>query len=205
MQKFKDRLWIAATNLFWALVFGLFGLKSYHQLFIDPSHRIINAMLMMQGALLAVTFLVRRSTKNTSGNLVEILMSFLATFSFMLFEVVKTNRVGLVGLVIQAAGLSLTIYGTLSLSRSFGIIPANRGVRTTGLYRLVRHPIYFSYVIFYTGFILNNYSLHNTLVVALFALAQTYRIFAEERLLSQDPEYVTYKTKVRWRLIPFIW
>jgi len=30
------------------------------------------------------------------------------------------------------------------------------------------------------------------------------RLFSEEKYLSQDPAYVEYKKKVRWRMIPGI-
>ena len=44
------------------------------------------------------------------------------------------------------------IAGKLSLGRSFGLMPANRGIVSTGLYRVVRHPIYLGYLITHVGF-----------------------------------------------------
>ena len=41
---------------------------------------------------------------------------------------------------VSAIGLLVVIAGKMSLGRSFGLMPANRGVVSTGLYRLVRHP-----------------------------------------------------------------
>ena len=46
----------------------------------------------------------------------------------------------------QLTGL-LVEDGKLSLGRSFGLMPANRGVVSTGMYRLVRHPIYLGYLV----------------------------------------------------------
>jgi len=42
----------------------------------------------------------------------------------------------------------------------------------------------------------------NMVIYAIGWWAQILRILAEERLLSQDPEYAAYMTTVRWRLIP---
>ena len=43
---------------------------------------------------------------------------------------------------LQLAGLSIALWGLLTLGRSFGIAPADRGLVKTGPYRLLRHPIY---------------------------------------------------------------
>src|ERR1700682_5194874 len=50
------------------------------------------------------------------------------------------------GLLITA-GVLLQIYAKLTLRRSFGIIAANRGVMTSGPYRVVRHPMYAAYLL----------------------------------------------------------
>src|SRR5437899_9023283 len=46
----------------------------------------------------------------------------------------------------SAAGLIVVIAAKLTLGRSFGIAPANRGVVARGPYNIVRHPIYTGYV-----------------------------------------------------------
>ena len=66
--------------------------------------------------------------------------------------------------LLSAAGLSVVIGGKLSLGRSFGLMPANRGIVSTGLYRLVRHPIYMGYLITHVGFLLANATIGNALV-----------------------------------------
>jgi protein-S-isoprenylcysteine O-methyltransferase Ste14 len=40
-------------------------------------------------------------------------------------------------------------------------MPANRGVVSSGLYRLVRHPIYMGYLITHAGFLLANPTVWN--------------------------------------------
>ena len=59
-------------------------------------------------------------------------------------------------MLISAVGLIVVIVGKMSLGRSFGLMPANRGIVSTGLYRVVRHPIYLGYLITHVGFVAAN-------------------------------------------------
>src|SRR2546430_13476301 len=61
-----------------------------------------------------------------------------------------------VTVLVSAVGLLIVIIGKLSLGRSFGLTPANRGVVSTGIYQFVRHPIYLGYLITHIGFVLAN-------------------------------------------------
>ena len=45
----------------------------------------------------------------------------------------------------------MVVVGKISLGRSFGLIPANRGIVSTGLYRLARDSIYLGYLITHVG------------------------------------------------------
>jgi protein-S-isoprenylcysteine O-methyltransferase Ste14 len=92
-----------------------------------------------------------------------------------------------------------------SLGRSFGLLAANRGVRTEGAYRIVRHPAYASYFVVQFGFVLENFSPWNVAIFAVVVLAQLMRIAQEEQFLSQDAEYQRYQEQVRYRLVPGIY
>ncbi|MBA1155894.1 methyltransferase family protein [Microvirga mediterraneensis] len=99
-------------------------------------------------------------------------------------------------------GIIINIWAKLSLRRSFGIVAANRGVKTNGPYNFVRHPMYFGYVVTQIGFLLANPTIHNIVCYLSASTFQVLRILAEERTLSQDQEYKIYTVKVRNRLIP---
>jgi protein-S-isoprenylcysteine O-methyltransferase Ste14 len=44
--------------------------------------------------------------------------------------------------VLVLVSVAIMIYARLSLGRSIGYVPADRGIVTSGPYRFVRHPIY---------------------------------------------------------------
>ena len=104
----------------------------------------------------------------------------------------------------QIIGTVLATIAVASLGRSFGIVAANRGVRTTGFYRFVRHPLYGSYMVSYFGFLLGNLSLWNVALIVITILCQYARAVAEERILLQDPAYQAYASQVRYRFIPYV-
>jgi protein-S-isoprenylcysteine O-methyltransferase Ste14 len=106
-------------------------------------------------------------------------------------------------LVTLAAGLSLV--SLLTMGRLFGVRPALRGLVTSGPYRLVRHPIYLSYVIADIGYNLQEWNFVTLLLVLVGWMSLVYRIYAEERLLSQHSEWPTYVAWVRYRLLPGLW
>jgi protein-S-isoprenylcysteine O-methyltransferase Ste14 len=110
-----------------------------------------------------------------------------------------------IGASVQGMGNVLALIGILQLGCSFGIVAANRGIETGGLYRYVRHPIYAAYLLAFGGFVLAHPSRSNTLVLLVWAIIQVARINAEERLLDQDPTYCAYRRTIRYRLIPGLW
>jgi protein-S-isoprenylcysteine O-methyltransferase Ste14 len=110
-----------------------------------------------------------------------------------------------VGLALQLIGGILALAATLSLGRSFGIVAANRGIRVAGLYHVVRHPIYATYLLIFSGFILAHPSPVNAAVLVIWTVVQACRALAEERVLAEDSAYRDYQTRVRYRLLPGIW
>ena len=106
-------------------------------------------------------------------------------------------------LVMLAAGLSLV--SLLAIGRLFGVRPALRGLVTRGPYRFVRHPMYLSYVIADIGYNLQEWNFVTLLLVLAGWASLVYRIQAEERILSQHPNWTAFVTSVRYRLVPGVW
>ena len=91
------------------------------------------------------------------------------------------------------------------LSRTIGV-QEGQTVVSTGLYGVVRHPMY---AVTLTLFLSMPLVLGSTLAFAVF-LAYPFiiakRIRNEEAVLARElPGYTEYMQKVKWRLIPFIW
>jgi protein-S-isoprenylcysteine O-methyltransferase Ste14 len=107
-----------------------------------------------------------------------------------------------VTVLLSGVGLSVVIGGKLSLGRSFGLMPANRGIVSTGLYRVVRHPIYLGYLITHVGFAAANPTIWNAVILIAADLALMWRAVCEEQTLGQDPAYQVYLQSVRWRVLP---
>ena len=83
---------------------------------------------------------------------------------------------------LMMAGLCVNISAKLFLNRSFGVVAANRGIKRGGPYRLVRHPMYFGYILTQVGFVLASFKLTT---LALYLVAWTFqilRIREEEKL-----------------------
>jgi protein-S-isoprenylcysteine O-methyltransferase Ste14 len=109
------------------------------------------------------------------------------------------------GASVMLAGILFSIAAKMFLRRSFGIVAANRGVEIGGPYRLVRHPMYFGYLLTHIGFLSMSFSLWNLIVYIACWFAMLLRIAVEEGVLRQDPQYLDYCGRVRSRLLPGIW
>jgi protein-S-isoprenylcysteine O-methyltransferase Ste14 len=121
----------------------------------------------------------------------------------MLFRPAAWGVLPAAGMLILV-GAALQIVGLLSLNRSFAIVAAKRDIKTSGMYRLVRHPIYASYFLVFAGYVLQNTSIANLLIYMLLLVLLLIRIVREERHLALDPAYREYMQAVRYRLIPFV-
>ena len=109
------------------------------------------------------------------------------------------------GLVLTTFAAVLSIVCLVTLGKRFGVRPALRGLATDGPYRLVRHPLYLSYVIAAIGFNLQVWNLATILLVLLGWAAMVYRIVSEERVLARDASWPTYVRLVPYRLVPGFW
>ena len=107
-----------------------------------------------------------------------------------------------VAFAISGAGLAVVIAGKISLGRSFGLLPANRGVVCSGIYRLIRHPIYLGYFLTHGAFLFANATSWNILALVTADIALVARAHLEERTLMTDVKYQDYARSVPWRLIP---
>ena len=76
----------------------------------------------------------------------------------------------------------------------------------TGLYGIIRHPMYAATLLLFLSMPLILGSLLSLLVMLVYPFIIARRIQNEEQVLLRElPGYREYRKKVRWRLIPFLW
>ena len=91
------------------------------------------------------------------------------------------------------------------LSRTIEV-QENQKVIDTGLYGIVRHPMYSTTLLLFLSIPLVLGSLYALAVFLLYPFIIAKRIKNEEKLLETELKgYSEYKQKVKYRLIPFIW
>jgi protein-S-isoprenylcysteine O-methyltransferase Ste14 len=185
-------------------LFTLFALSAF--ITWRQTGQIQMLLLAVQEALLIGMVITRRRTRDVSRSWQDMLIALIGTAAPLFQRAGGWTLPALeqIGFGIQILGLGLAIFATTSLGRSFGILAANRGVKTNGLYQLVRHPLYGSYLFSYLGFLLGNISLLNLGAVLFAFICQYLRTRAEEQVLLRDPTYQDYVRRVRYRFIPFI-
>lgn len=126
-----------------------------------------------------------RYSWSTVPTIVKVIASILFLFSYLLYaEVMREN-----------SHLSRTIK-----------VEENQKVIDTGLYGLVRHPMYLASILMFLMIPIILDSWYSFICFAFYPAAIVVRICNEEKVLTEQlPGYVQYKQKVKYRLLPFIW
>jgi protein-S-isoprenylcysteine O-methyltransferase Ste14/uncharacterized membrane protein (UPF0127 family) len=196
------RLGPLALNVLLAAFYALFA-AAHLRLLRETGAWATVLPILLHEALLVVLFLVRRPSRARSERPRDWLLGVAGTFLPLLMRGRGApGPLAWLGQPLQVAGLVLGVAAVASLGRSIGIVAANRGVRTAGLYRFVRHPIYGAYVLAYVGYLLSYPRPGNALLVAVTLAVTVARALAEERLLGTDPAYRAYCGRTRWRFVP---
>ena len=116
-------------------------------------------------------------------------------------------------MVIIASALFLAAYALYAevmrenayLSRTIKVEEEQKVV-DTGLYGIVRHPMYMATVLLFLMIPLILGSWYSLIVFAFYPVIIMVRLKNEEDLLTRElPGYEEYKQKVKYRLIPFVW
>jgi protein-S-isoprenylcysteine O-methyltransferase Ste14 len=193
-----------ATVILFASFLQALSASAYRSLLTGQAVAIGDIMLIITESMMVCLVLFRRGAKSLSLRPADWGLAFSATCLSLLARPCAGPSHAWDGfaIILTMTGLSTQLFSKLTLGRRFGLVAANRGICSSGPYRVVRHPIYLGYVMLHLGFLLLNPSLWNLCVFSLLYTVQVPRILAEERLLGQDADYRTYMHRVRSRLIP---
>jgi protein-S-isoprenylcysteine O-methyltransferase Ste14 len=132
----------------------------------------------------------------------------LLSFASGLFFIKSSSSYGSITWVADTINLIAILVGILSLlnlGRSFGIIPALRKVKTNGLYRIVRHPMYVSDILFKIPIVIKYFTIYNSVVFFVSLMLYVLRARYEEELLCKEEQYQIYRQSVKYRFIPFVY
>jgi protein-S-isoprenylcysteine O-methyltransferase Ste14 len=161
--------------------------------------------LLFRNTSITLVFLFRRPSKLTSKNVGDWIVAIGGTFITYLYT---SWREPIYPFVVPIAYVVMTVTAILSticiinLGRSFGIVPANRGVKTKLLYGIVRHPLYSLYTIYDLALISLTFTSHNCYICILHALFSYLRAKREENVLLRDRAYKEYVSKTRYMFLP---
>lgn len=165
-----------------------------------------NWLLLLAEGCVVFFVLFRRATTDISLRPLDWALGFGGTLAAMLVIAPSDTPlapVAFCGFLI-IAGMAFQLYAKFILRRSFGVIAANRGVKVSGPYRIVRHPMYAGYTLTHIGFLLSGPNWWNLAVYGLALALNIARILAEERVLMADPAYQEMSRNVRYRLVPYV-
>jgi protein-S-isoprenylcysteine O-methyltransferase Ste14 len=173
-------------------------------LWLAASTNLQAALLVISESLGVFLILTRRSATTASTRPIDWILSLMAVNApFLVVPAAASTLMPLqIATTLMLAGMMVQISAKTALWRSFGLIPANRGIKTKGPYRFVRHPMYAGYTLTHIGFLLGFPSLQNALLYFTAFLIEVARLFREESILKQDPLYREYAARVRYRLVP---
>lgn len=146
-----------------------------------------------------------------------LLLTFVGVIVLIPLDVFRFHLMREPGLIVSSLGLVLFVTGwwiiTLALRENAFASPVvkhmadrHQTVVDTGVYRIVRHPMYSGAILLLVGMSLWLESYAAALLSLLAVAVLAARILVEERFLVEKLEgYDTYRKRVRYRLIPYLW
>ena len=194
---------LASTNILLAAFFVFFAYANSQSFLANP--RLSVSLIVVAETIAALFLIIRRDPDVTRHSWQTWLTTACGTLAPLLLRPVEAAEDVPLGEILLVFGLAMQILSLASLNRSFGLLPALRGVKSSGMYSWVRHPLYAAYVIMFLGYLVNNQSLSNIAVVIFGTAFLVMRIHYEEDLLIQQADYRRYVNRTRWRLIPAVW
>lgn len=189
-------------NLILALLWGKFALNAYHRWAHTGS--LILLGLVLYNTLLVTVTIARRPSVSTSTQIKDWVAAMLTVAISLVFRPGEWHhplaQAG--GSILQGVGLTIMVVALTTLGRSFGVVPANRGIKRSGLYGWVRHPLYAGELVFFSGFLMTNFSSYNLIAWFGILYGLVMRSWLEEDHLSLDAEYQAYMKAVRYSFFP---
>ncbi len=194
-------------NVFLVLVLGQYIVRELQVDAIFKRPALIDVTFFIHNLIFLTIILVRREYVQLDKKWFHWLAAILSFFSGLFFLKNPEGEAQFIGIAeaVTITAIVIGIAALLSLGRSFGIVPAVRQIRTGGLYRVVRHPMFVSDILFKIPLVLKYCTLYNASVFIVSIVLYVLRARYEEELLAQTEEYRRYAARVKYRFIPFLY
>ncbi len=191
-----------ASRLLIGTLFVLLSVRLWQD-FVKTGH-VTGLLFLVSEALVLVLTIVRRRAQLIDRSLRTALITTVSLLGpFMLRPSSGPALVpDPVSATVAAVGALIVISGKVTIGRSFGIVPANRGIVARGPYNVVRHPLYAGYLLSHAASLTAYPHVWNVLMIVTADVALVLRALAEERVLSTDRDYEVYCSRVAWHLVP---
>lgn len=198
----RERMSDLAARLLVAALFVLLSVNLWAD--FTKTHHFTGLLLLFSEALVVVLTILRRRAHVVDRTMLATMVTTVSLVGPPLLRAGGADPImpDLVTASLSLVGLAFVIAGKIVLGRSFGLIPANRGVVARGPYGWMRHPIYAGYLLTHLGFIAAHPTAWNMTVIVIADAALVFRALLEERVLTQDERYREYCAKVGWHLVP---
>jgi protein-S-isoprenylcysteine O-methyltransferase Ste14 len=206
LRQIRPSLLDHGERVIFVLLYFSFAIRVMHAYLRDGE--VVQLFYLLDQFIVLVFLLCRRQTDLISTRPADWLAGFVGSCLPLLIAPVSPAAAlapPLVSAFLIILGMVVHLLAKLTLRRSFGAVAANRGVKATGPYRHVRHPMYLGYMLGQAGLLLAGPNLRNVSVVILCWIFFLWRIEAEERLLTDDPAYRDFIEQTRFRLFPGVY
>ena len=132
-----------------------------------------------------------------------IFLHFIKLELFPKIEIMQVNSLFLfVGFLIIIVGLIIVLKAIKDLGSNLSPLPrpiANGNLITSGIYRFIRHPMYYSLILISLGIFIINLSFYYLCLTLSLGLVIKFKIILEEQYLNNKfKKYIFYKDKVKY-------
>lgn len=156
--------------------------------------------LLALNTLVGTLFLSRRPSRARAALLPTLSALASVMVSGAVLALARAEMGPIARTVFAVAGAG-AFFALANLGRNFAVLPSLRSIVVRGPYGWVRHPVYvFELIMLVAAALSASWVAWSLAAVAVALLLR--RIHDEERVLSRDPSYASYRARVRYRLIP---
>jgi protein-S-isoprenylcysteine O-methyltransferase Ste14 len=194
-----------AVNVYLFLSFGIWCVSATYQTYLAGRLDALELSFVIPNFILAILFLTRKPHQAFCRSWFDqgiALVAFLSGLAIMGTPASGGEMAEKASWVVIMVANLLGIATLLNLGKSFGIFIAFRELRQSGLYGVIRHPMYLSDILLRVGYLIGHFQTIPAVIVVASTVCYVYRAILEERFLSKQPEYADYMTRVRYRFIP---